>query len=59
MCLVNVHLPNGEVLLEDWVYMPLLEKSVEYYYDEFKNKYIFIRIIEKSEDEKDVWIDYD
>ena len=52
---VNVHLPNGAVIIRDWSWIPPFDKRVS---DNFGNGLESFCIVELSEDQIDVWVEF-
>ncbi len=57
---VNIHLPDGSIIEEDWTWVPGFNESV---FSSFKGAEDMsdlrcFSVVEKSEDEKDVWIEW-
>ena len=58
MIIVNVHYPDGSTKIEGWKRIPDLDIKTFYSYSDEFNKNIYIKVIEKTEDNKEVWIEY-
>ena len=53
---VNIHLPNGTIVNRNWCWIPDFDKMCA---SNFGTKiWRWFYVIEKSENDKDVWIEY-
>ena len=54
MFTVNVHFPDKSIINE-WSWMPPFDEDIYIY---LEKKLVWFKIIEKSNDNKDVWVEY-